>query len=149
MFAEWDRRFSFTLDVCADAGNAKCANYYTRADDGLAQPWAGRVWCNPPYGREIGRWVAKAAESVRAGDAEVVVCLLPARTDTSWWHTYCAGAEVHFLRGRVRFGEAETGAPFPSAVVTFRNGRGVTKPPPADGPITDPPDTPLEGSTDE
>jgi hypothetical protein len=64
---------------------------------------------------------------VRSGDAELVVCLLPARTDTSWWHDHCATAEVRFLRGRVRFGQAETGAPFPSAVVTFRDSKCVTK----------------------
>jgi hypothetical protein len=103
------------------------------------------------HGREIGRWVRKATESVRAGDAEVAVCLVPARTDTSWWHDYCAGAEVHFLRGRVRFGEAETGAPFPSALVTFRNENNVTKLTTSDGlagTITNPTAPPLEGTTD-
>jgi hypothetical protein len=87
----------------------------------LAQRWQGVVWCNPPYGRSIARWVRKAWESVEQGDAECVVCLLPARVDTRWWHTYCARGEVRFLRGRLRFGGAKSGAPFPSAVVVFRN----------------------------
>ena len=82
LFAALDSEFGpFTLDVCATAENAKCAHYFDRAADGLARRWTGRVWCNPPYGREIGRWTCKAAEAVRSGDAELVVCLVPARVD--------------------------------------------------------------------
>jgi site-specific DNA-methyltransferase (adenine-specific) len=114
----------FTLDCCATAANAKCASYFTRADDGLAQPWTGRVWCNPPYGRTIALWLRKALESVQSGSAEVVVCLVPARTDTRWWHDYAARGEVEYLKGRIHFGGAKAGAPFPSAVVVFRNARG-------------------------
>jgi phage N-6-adenine-methyltransferase len=77
-----DRFGGFTLDVCATTDNAKCAAYFTRAQDGLAQSWTGRVWCNPPYGRAIGHWLRKALESVQGGSAELVVCLVPARTDT-------------------------------------------------------------------
>lgn len=87
----------------------------------LTQPWRGRVWCNPPYGRTIGLWLARAWEAAQEGSAEVVVCLVPARTDTRWWHDYCARGEVRFIPGRVRFGGAKSGAPFPSAVVVFRN----------------------------
>ncbi len=87
----------------------------------MSQQWQGRVFCNPPYGREIGRWIAKAWESAEKGACDVVVCLVPARVDTAWWHDYCARGEVRFLRGRVRFGGADSGAPFPSAVVVFRN----------------------------
>jgi site-specific DNA-methyltransferase (adenine-specific) len=88
----------------------------------LRQRWSGRVWLNPPYGRQIGAWVRKAWESVQNGDAEVVVCLVPSRTDTAWWHEYVTkGEPPRFLRGRVRFGDADSGAPFPSAVVVFRN----------------------------
>jgi phage N-6-adenine-methyltransferase len=129
LFARLDAQNGpFTLDPCATPENAKCAAYFTRADDGLAQPWTGRVFLNPPYGREIGQWVKKAHEAART-TAEVVVCLLPARTDTRWWHEHCAGAEVDFLPGRLRFGNATCGAPFPSAVVVFRNAQSVTKPP--------------------
>jgi len=107
----------FGLDVCALPENAKCARYYTPEQDGLAQDWRGRCWMNPPYGRTIGLWVRKAYESAQAG--ALVVCLLPARTDTAWWHDYAMRGEVRFLRGRLRFGGAKNSAPFPSAVVIF------------------------------
>lgn len=112
-----DQEFGFELDVCATAENAKCETYFTRDDDGLAQEWTGVCWMNPPYGSEIGRWVGKAYESAQAG--ATVVCLVPARVDTAWWWDYCRFGEVRFLRGRLRFGGADTGAPFPSAVVVF------------------------------
>ena len=120
LFNEWNARFSFTLDVCADASNAKCARFFDRAMDGLKQDWSLDVcWMNPPYGREIGQWVKKAHAS--SLDGATVVCLLPARTDTAWWHDYVLPfAEITFLRGRVRFGDAKAGAPFPSAVAVFR-----------------------------
>lgn len=118
-FDQWDEVFRFTLDVCADADNAKCARYFTREDDGLAQDWSlDMCWMNPPYGREIGRWVAKAYRESRAG--ATVVCLLPARTDTAWWHDYVIPmAKVTFIRGRLKFGTATNSAPFPSAVAVF------------------------------
>jgi phage N-6-adenine-methyltransferase len=120
LFAELDREFHFTLDVCATAENAKCENYFTMAEDGLAQTWTGRVWMNPPYGHVIGQWMAKAYASVVSGQAELVVCLVPARVDTNWWHDYAAKGDVRFLKGRLKFGGAKSGAPFPSAVVVFR-----------------------------
>lgn len=117
-FDQWDARFRFELDVCADAGNAKCRRYFSADDDGLAQEWAPfRCWMNPPYGREIGRWMQKALEESRRG--ALVVCLVPARTDTAWWHDYAMHGRVVFVRGRLRFGEAKNSAPFPSAVVIF------------------------------
>src|SRR5919202_4851651 len=85
LFHKLDQEFHFTLDVAADPDNALCPRYYTPQDDGLAQPWEGVCWCNPPYGRgEIARWVQKASESAQAGAK--VVCLLPVRTATQWWH---------------------------------------------------------------
>jgi phage N-6-adenine-methyltransferase len=107
----------FTLDPCATAENAKCKRFFTRKDDGLSQPWSGKVFMNPPYGREIGRWVRKAFEESLNG--AFVVCLVPARTDTRWWQDYVKRGHVHFLRGRLRFGNAKNTAPFPSATVTF------------------------------
>jgi phage N-6-adenine-methyltransferase len=108
----------FTLDACADATNAKCARYFTKEDDGLAQQWTGRVWMNPPYGRTIGHWMRKAYESSLAG--AVVVCLVPARTDTAWWHDYAlAKGTIRFIRGRLKFGGHANSAPFPSALVVF------------------------------
>ena len=88
------------------------------ADDGLAQEWRGVCLMNPPYGAGIGAWVRKAYESSLLG--ATVVCLVPARTDTRWWQDCCTVGEVRFLRGRLRFNGADTGAPFPSAVVVFR-----------------------------
>lgn len=117
-FQALDAEFHFGLDVCATAANAKCGRFFSPEEDGLKQDWTGVCWCNPPYGREVGRWVRKAAES-RA----TVVMLLPARTDTSWFHTYIYHrAEIRFVRGRLRFGKADHGAPFPSMVVIFRGG---------------------------
>ena len=112
----------FDLDPCATAENAKAPRFYTRADDGLRRPWTGRVFCNPPYGRAIAAWVAKAREAATT-TADLVVLLVPARTDTRWWHEHVAHAEVEFLPGRVRFVGAKAGAPFPSAVVVFRNAK--------------------------
>jgi phage N-6-adenine-methyltransferase len=108
----------FTLDVCADATNAKCGNYYDKSKDGLAQQWIGKCWMNPPYGREIGKWMRKAFES--AGNGTVVVCLVPARTDTKWWHDYAMKGKITFIRGRLRFGDSTNSAPFPSALIVFR-----------------------------
>lgn len=129
-FDELDREFHFTLDPCCTEGNAKCELHFTEADDGLALSWHGEtVFMNPPYGREISKWVAKAYDEAKAG--AVVVCLLPARTDTAWWHAFCAKGEIRFVRGRLKFGEATTSAPFPSAVVIFRSERDPARIDPA------------------
>jgi len=127
VFAELEGRFGpFDLDPCATGENATCARYFTKDDDGLSQVWAGRVFMNPPYGREIGRWMRKAWESSQS-TAGLVVCLVPARTDTAWWHNYAMRGEIEFIRGRLRFGGAQSAAPFPSAVVVFRNVKCVTE----------------------
>lgn len=116
-----DAEFSFELDVCAIDSDAKCDKYYSPEEDGLQQVWEGTCWMNPPYGRAIGSWVKKAYESSLNG--ATVVCLLPARTDTKWWHEYCMKGEVRFVKGRLKFGDSKNSAPFPSAVVIF--GRNV------------------------
>jgi phage N-6-adenine-methyltransferase len=117
LFDQLDAEFGFDLDVCASDDNAKCSRYFTEADDGLAQTWSGVCWMNPPYGEAIGKWVEKARESAEAG--ATVVCLVPARVDTAWWWDNCRYGEVRFLRGRLKFGDSDTSAPFPSAVVIF------------------------------
>jgi phage N-6-adenine-methyltransferase len=120
LFDRLNSVFHFTLDPCATALNAKCKRYFTLEEDGLAQDWDGeRVFMNPPYGRAIGDWVRKAS----AANA-LVVCLLPARTDTRWWHDFVVGggASVSFLKGRLRFGDSLASAPFPSAIVIFTGG---------------------------
>ena len=119
LFRELAAEFRFTLDVCATPENTTCDAYFTREQDGLKQTCSGVCWMNPPYGREIGSWVRKAFDS--AQDGATIVCLIPARTDTAWWHEYVTRAdEVRFVRGRLRFGDAAAGAPFPSAIVVFR-----------------------------
>lgn len=122
LFKQLDLEFGpFTLDVCATPDNAKCPTYFTRRQDGLRQRWTGRVWCNPPYGRSIGLWISKAWDAVQGGGADLAVCLVPARTDTRWWHEFASKGDCRFLPGRVRFGGGKNSAPFPSAVVVFRN----------------------------
>jgi site-specific DNA-methyltransferase (adenine-specific) len=119
VFAPLQHEFAFTLDPCATPANAKCPRYFTRADNGLNQDWRGEVvFMNPPYGRGIGAWVEKAYQSSREGS--VVVCLLPARTDTRWWHAFVMRGEIRLLRGRIRFEGGRQSAPFPSAIVVFR-----------------------------
>jgi phage N-6-adenine-methyltransferase len=129
---EWD----FNLDPCATKENAKCDLFYTVKDDGLKLPWyafpahqtinrewvPGRVFVNPPYGREVGQWVEKAVAEVQNGNAEVVVMLLPARTDTRWFQDYVLpyASEIDFIRGRLKFGGSKNSAPFPSVVVVFK-----------------------------
>jgi len=124
LFDRLDAEFQFNLDPCALPKSAKCARYFTPDDDGLSQPWEGRVFMNPPYGRSIGLWTRRAVQMVRAGVSEVVVGLVPARTDTRWWNRDVLEArEIRFIEGRVRFGGAQHGAPFPSAVVIWENTR--------------------------
>lgn len=116
-FDELHAEFGFTLDVCASPDNAKCARYFTKADDGLAQPWAGICWMNPPYGTGVDRWIRKAYESSLQG--ATVVCLVKSTTDTPWWHTYTPHAEVRFTR-RLTFEGARHRAPFATCLVIFR-----------------------------
>ena len=121
-FDDLNNIFQFTLDACATPENAKCERYYTPEMDGLKQDWDGVVWCNPPYGRGVGAWVEKAHRTAEESDATVVM-LLPARTDTAWFHDYCYNdkyATINFVRGRLKFGGEKNNAPFPSMVVIFR-----------------------------
>ena len=117
-FDKYNKIYNFELDVCASPENAKCERYFTKEDDGLKQEWRGVCWMNPPYGRDIIKWMKKAYESSILG--ATVVCLVPARTDTKWWHYYAMKGEVEFIKGRLKFGNAKTNAPFPSAVVVFK-----------------------------
>jgi len=117
LFDELNQKYNFEIDVCALPENAKCENYFTPEVDGLSQDWTGVCWMNPPYGREIGKWMKKALESSRNG--ATVVCLVPARTDTAWWHDYAMKGEIEFIRGRLKFGNSKNSAPFPSAIVVF------------------------------
>lgn len=116
-FDKLNEEFGFTVDVCALPENTKCNVYFTPEIDGLKQDWLGVCWCNPPYGRGIGKWIEKASQS-----KATVVCLVPARTDTAWWHDYAMKADdIRFIRGRLKFGGSKNSAPFPSAVLVYRN----------------------------
>lgn len=120
-FDKLDAEFHFTLDPCATPETAKCKKYYTAADNGLAQNWSGEtVFCNPPYGRELPKWIEKCAEESKHAK---VVMLIPARTDTRAFHEYIYNrAEIRFIKGRLKFrvdGKEGDPAPFPSMVVVF------------------------------
>ena len=122
-FDKLNDEFHFTLDVCADENNHKCEHYYTKEIDGLSRPWIGTVWCNPPYGRKIGEWVRRAYIYSHIGPTTVVM-LLPARTDTRWFHDYIynkSNTEIRFIKGRLKFGGCKNSAPFPSMIVIFRS----------------------------
>jgi len=129
LIAKLDAEFGFTLDVCASRENAKADFFFAAEDDALSKDWiianigGGAIWMNPPFS-QIDRWIKKAYEESRRG--ATVVCLVPCRTDSAWWHQYIIPcAEVRFLRGRIRFVGAKHNAPFPCAVVIF----GPNKPP--------------------
>lgn len=121
LFDLLNNEFHFTLDPCATKENAKCSRYFTIKENGLIKSWANEtVFMNPPYGRIIGDWVKKAYCETLA----TVVCLIPARTDTSYFHEYCMKAdEIRFIRGRLYFNDGAGRAPFPSCVVIFRRPR--------------------------
>ena len=126
-FNQLHQQFNFTLDVCALPDNAKCERYFTPEIDGLAQDWAKNkedvIWLNPPYGRQISKWLKKAYETSLQG--LTIVCLVPARTDTVWWHDYAMHGDIYFVKGRLKFGGHQNAAPFPSAVIVF-NGNKIS-----------------------
>ena len=129
-FKRLDNEFKFTLDPCATKETAKCVRFFNEEDDGLSQDWGGHsVFMNPPYGRDIGDWIKKAyEESSKPGT--VVVCLIPSRTDTKYWHEYCMKADkISFVRGRLKFGGSNNSAPFPSAVILFTSRNNSDEPP--------------------
>lgn len=119
-FEKLNDEFHFTLDPCSTHENAKCYKHFTIEEDGLLQDWGNEVvFCNPPYGRQIKDWVKKAYEESQKDDTTVVM-LIPARTDTIYFHEYIYHkAEIRFIKGRLKFGDAKNAAPFPSMVVIF------------------------------
>jgi len=123
-FDKLNKTYNFTLDPCATDTSHKCDKYYTGKQDGLSKSWSGEtVFMNPPYGRGIKHWLKKAYEESR-NENTTVVCLIPARTDTKYWHEYCMKAEkIYFVKGRLKFGGATNSAPFPSCVVVFEESK--------------------------
>jgi site-specific DNA-methyltransferase (adenine-specific) len=120
-FDKLNEEFHFTLDPCADSKNHKCDLFFTKEQNGLNQDWGGHtVFCNPPYGREISKWVKYSYEQSKK-DKTTVVMLIPARTDTRYFHEYIYHkAEIRFIKGRLKFGDATQSAPFPSMVVIYK-----------------------------
>ena len=119
-FEKFNNEFHFTLDVCATQANTKCKNFFSPEDDGLSKTWNGICWMNPPYGKEISKWVKKAYEESLSGTT--IVGLLPARTDTKWFHDYVLEkAEIRFIKGRIKFVGSKNAAPFPSMIVIWNN----------------------------
>ena len=128
-FDNLNKEFNFDIDVCASSDTTKCENYFSLEDDAFLHDWTGVCYMNPPYGRDIQRWVKKAAYSAEQG--ATVVCLLPARTDTRWWHNYVPlAAELRLIKGRLRFKRngcnTNIPAPFPSVIIVFKPHEGST-----------------------
>jgi phage N-6-adenine-methyltransferase len=123
VFDQLNDEFGFTVDGCSTDENALLDHHWTERDEPLLRSWAGeRVFINPPYGRQISRWMEKAWTEQNA--AQVIVGLVPSRTDSRWWHDYVMGAaEIRFVKGRLKFGGSENSAPFPSCVVVWRPAR--------------------------
>ena len=135
--AEWEtpqnlydylnRDYRFTLDPCSTKENTKCEKFFTEEEDGLSKSWQGeKVFMNPPYGRDIKEWIKKAYEEGQKPNT-IVVCLIPSRTDTKYWHDYCMKAwKIHFIKGRLKFEnkfnvDTSSSAPFPSAAPDSRS----------------------------
>ena len=120
LFNTLNNEFNFTLDPCSTDENAKCNKHYTKTENGLIQDWNNEVvFCNPPYGRQIGLWVKKCYEHFVSGG--VAVMLIPARTDTLYFHKYIynIATEIRFIKGRLKFGDTNNSAPFPSMIVIY------------------------------
>jgi phage N-6-adenine-methyltransferase len=118
-FDDYNAKYHLTCDAAASARNAKCPKFFSKKQDGLKQDWGTeRVWCNPPYGRVLGKWMQKADDACRAG--ATVVMLVPSRTDTKWFHEIALKRKTVFIKGRLKFGNSKAPAPFPSLVVVFQ-----------------------------
>lgn len=118
-FDKLNEKYKFTLDVAASKQNAKCPRFFTKEDNGLFKSWQGEVcWMNPPYGRDIIGWLDKAHSEWMLGNS-TIICLVPSRTDTAWWHDFAMKENIEFIRGRLKFGGHVNAAPFPSALISF------------------------------
>lgn len=124
LFDKLNSEFNFQWDLAASKENALCSNFYTKEDDGLKQVWNGICWLNPPYGDKSSKmvdWIKKAYEDSQKNPNLTVVMLIPARTNTKWFHKYCMkSAELKFICGRPKFGDATHGLPQPLILVVFK-----------------------------
>lgn len=125
-----NEEFELDLDVCANDFNAKLPRFISPEQDAFKVDWNGRCWMNPPYGREIGKWMERAFRQAAYNPrCEIICCLVPSRTDTVWWHQWVMqrAYQVRFIKGRLVFDEEPASAPFPSALVIYRNMYAITK----------------------
>ena len=124
VFDKLNKEFRFNLDPCATNKTAKCKKYFTKKENGLKQKWKGRVFMNPPYGRETGIWVEKAWKEVKKGNVQLVVCLIPIRYDTDWFAQFAKYGEIRFIRRRIAFGlnKVFVTGPFTSLLLIFKKG---------------------------
>jgi len=121
IFVPLNKEFNFTLDVCATKQNAKCQAFYTKEDDGLNKDWVGVCWMNPPFGKVMQKWVAKAFVESRKN--ATVVMLIPVRSNTNWWHKYVMQGEIRFIRGEVTFKGHKNGLWQPMCIIVFKNNK--------------------------
>jgi len=119
IFSDLNDEFDFNVYVCAIAENAKCDRFFSPNEDGLKQEWSGRIWCNPPYS-DIYPWLQKGESSIKNGECDVAVFLLPSRTGTAWFHDFALKHEVRFIRGRLKFNGLKTSPTFDSLILVMR-----------------------------
>ncbi|MCK9458739.1 MAG: phage N-6-adenine-methyltransferase [Proteobacteria bacterium] len=131
LFNKLDEEFHFNWDLAASESNKKCDLFYSETDNALIQEWKGSCWLNPPYGDKNGKlkdWVIKSYKESQKYCTTTIVMLIPARTNTNWWHEYCMKAkEIKFIRGRPKFSGATQGLPQPLALVVFEKHNGETR----------------------
>lgn len=129
LFDTLDNEFKFDVDVCASPVNHKLIPYLDIHRNSLTIPWSEHYrtcWMNPPYGRGIGKWMCKAYEESLKGCT--VVCLVPSRTGTRWFHDWVLGkADIRFLKGRLKFGSSKNSAPFDSILAIYRGTQHTPK----------------------
>lgn len=124
LFNKLNEEFNFEYDLAADKDNALCSKFYTKENDGLKQSWEGICWLNPPYGDKTSKmvdWIKKSYNDSQTNPNLTVVMLIPARTNTKWFHNYCMkAAEVRFICGRPKFGDSKHGLPQPLILLVFK-----------------------------
>jgi len=121
LFTRLHKQFHFTCDVCASLDNTKCRKFYSEENSCLNKTWTGVCWMNPPY-RDMKKFIKKAYDERHNA---ITVCLIPARTNTNWWHNYCMQGEVYFICGRPKFKGCIHGLPQPLALVVFGRKSGI------------------------
>ena len=110
--------FGITKDVCASINNYKLSDYWTKEDNALAQFWIGNCWMNPPFSKDLNKWVKKACnDAIQFGGTKV--CLIPVRSNTKWWAEVSVQSEIRFINGEVNFNDAERGLWLPMCIMIF------------------------------